>query len=78
MSREIIRKSERYSVGMVVPKINSQGKMVGKGLMRLAHKCFKTKDQADKFAGRSRSKEFVRTGRYLTKIEGDLKVIKGC
>ncbi|MEK6880582.1 MAG: hypothetical protein AABY22_13275 [Nanoarchaeota archaeon] len=79
MSRTIVY-GEPYSVGMVVPKVNSKGKVIGKGLFQI--KCFKksadNKSKSEKYAKQNKGKEMVKTGRFYTKIEGKLKVVKGC
>lgn len=79
MSRVIIP-GDSYSVAMVVPKVNSRGKKVGKGLWKI--KCFKknvdNKTKAERYVRRNKGKEMVKTGKFHTRIEGKLKVVRGC
>ena len=79
MSRTIVY-GEPYSVGMYVPRVNTKGNIIGKGLARI--KCFKrnadNKSKAEQYAKKNKGKEMVKTGRYYTRIEGKLKVVKGC
>jgi len=79
MSRTIVY-GEPYWVGMEVPRVNSKGKKVGKGLIQV--KCFKRSDDnkrmAEQFVKRNRNKDLVKTGRgYAMKREGKLKSVKG-
>lgn len=79
MSRTIVY-GDPYWVGMEVPRINSKGKKVGKGLVQV--KCFKRSDdnkiKAEQFVKRNNNKNLINTSRgYSMKREGKLKAVKG-
>jgi hypothetical protein len=79
MSRTIVY-GKPYSVGMIVPKVNSKGKKIGTGIFKI--KCFKknadNKSKAEEYAMKNRGKEKIKTGNHYTQISGKLKVVEGC
>ncbi len=79
MSRTIVY-GKPYSVGMIVPKVNSKGKKIGTGLFKI--KCFKknsdNKSKAEEYASKNKGKKQVKTGKFYTQLTGKLKVVEGC